>query len=719
MRRFHLGTKGIEILFSLIITFVFAWLSISPPKVFKAVIGRLEDVVYDIRLNASLSSHAVPKNPIAIVDIDEKSVREMGRWPWRREKLALLLQKLYAQGATVIAFDMLFSEAESNLTCTPDKLSQDAIFQKALEAGKGKVVLGTFLSNEHEISIGQLPNPVIKLDALHLTDLALPSMQSYISNIPMLQNAVENGGVLSIIPDSDGILRRYSLLQRYGDNLYPSLALEAVKVYLLEKNIAITAETLGNQKILTNVKLGQSIISTDGIGRVYIPYLGPSKTFKYYSASDIMNNKLPENSLQNLLIFVGTSAVGLGDVRATPVESVYPGVEIHASVAEGLFANHFPYVPSWEPGAELVLIISLGIILAVLFSVAGPFWIGSSTVFILVILYLGLNRLWQADSIIMPFVLPALLVILLGMFNIAYRVFIESRRRSELKHVFEQYVPVGRVNEILKNPEAADAFEGERKTMTVLFMDIRNFTSIAEKLNIIALKKLLNFFLTEMTTVIFKNGGTVDKYVGDMIMAFWGAPLSDEAHARHALLAGLDMLDTTQKIQDQLVKMDLPHIRIGIGINTGVMDVGDMGSTYRRAYTVLGDAVNLASRLESLTKYYHVGMLVGENTINNQTDFIFRLVDRVKVKGKDTVVSVYEPLRKELEKTMQAELKLYHMALDYYFKQKWVEAKKYFSELCKTFPESKLYQLYLMRVLDFEKSPPPPEWDGSWEHAEK
>jgi adenylate cyclase len=465
---------------------------------------------------------------------------------------------------------------------------------------------------------------------------------------------------------------------------------------------------------LGSIKLGNTAILTDPIGRVYVPYIGPARSFTYYSATDIINDRLPANTLQNTIVFVGTSAVGLGDVRATPVGSVYPGVEIHASVAEGLFANHFPYIPAWEPGAELVLILVLGIALTILFAVVGPFGIGSSAVLVLIALYMSLSRLWEMNNIIMPIMLPSLLVIILAIFNIAYRVFIESRRRSELKHVFEQYVPVGRVNEILKNPEAADAFEGERKTMSVLFMDIRDFTTISEKLNIIELKKLLNFFLTEMTTVIFKNSGTVDKYVGDMIMAFWGAPLADEAHAKHAIQAGIEMQATTLAIQGKLISMGLPHIRIGIGVNSGMMDVGDMGSTYRRAYTVLGDAVNLASRLESLTKVYGVGMLVGENAVANQTDFTFRLIDKVRVKGRHEMVSVYEPIEKKTK-----ELDLYHTALNYYFSQNWLEAKKIFSALVQDFPDVRLYQLYLMRILNFEKFPPSSDWDGSWEHTEK
>lgn len=716
MRRLQLGSRGMEVLFSLILTFVFAWISIAPPKILHSVLSRLEDLIYDVRLNALLPSHPVAKNPIVIVDIDEKSIREIGRWPWPREKITQLVKKMYAQGATVIAFDMLFSEPENVQNCGANTVNNDMLFKDALEQGKDKIILGSFLSNAHEISIGQLPTPAVELAPLHLTDLALPRMQSYISNIPLFENAVGHGGVLSIIPDTDGILRRYSLLQRYGDNLYPSLALAAVQLYLLEKNISISVVNIGKEKVIENIKLGNSRILTDEDGRVFIPYIGPAHSFPYYSASDVMNDRLPEDTLQNTIVFVGTSAVGLGDVRATPVGSVYPGVEIHANVAEGLFLNKFSYIPSWEPGAELILVLFLGILLTILFAFVGPVGIGIYTLTVISSLYFGMSWLWEKTYIILPLVIPSSLVIFLAVFHVTYRFFLESRRRTELKHAFEQYVPVGRVDEILKDPEAADAFEGERKTMSVLFMDIRNFTTISEKLNIIELKKLLNFFLTEMTTVIFKHSGTVDKYVGDMIMAFWGAPLPDNEHARHAVNAGVDMLATTQNIQDKLAEMGLPHVRIGVGINTGLMDVGDMGSTYRRAYTVLGDAVNLASRLESLTKYYGVGMLVGENTIAYQTGFEFRLIDKVKVKGRHETVRIYEPV---VDDDMKSILPAYNMALDYYFAKKWVEARQQFSALAKKFPDVKLFQLYLMRIIDFEKSPPPENWDGSWEHSEK
>jgi len=712
-------SRGTEIFFSLLITFVFAWLSIVPPSFFETALSRFENVAYDLRLSLLLPHYAKPTNPIAIVDVDEKSIRQEGRWPWPREKMAQLVQKLYAQGATVIAFDMLFSEPQQSYQYGPQ--DEDKMFADALRQGDGKIVLGTFLSNEHEISIGQLPPPAVQLVPLNLTDLSLPSRLSYISNIPLFENIAGHGGVLSITPDSDGILRRYSLLQRYGNNLYPSLALEAVKLYFLEKNISINIDNIGDEKLMSAINLGNHRLQTDSEGRVYIPYIGPPHTFTYYSASDILNNKLPPNQLKNKIIFVGTSAVGLGDVRATPVGAVYPGVEIHATVANGLFSNHFPYIPLWMPGARLSLIVILGIILSGVFAYRGPFSISIMTVLLIGGMFEAGTWLWQHENIIFPLMLPILLVLTLGIFSIAYGFSLENQRRNKLKQVFEQYVPSARVNEIIKNPEAAEAFEGERKVMSVLFMDIRNFTGISEKLSISELKKLLNFFLTEMTSVIFNHGGTIDKYVGDMVMAFWGAPLPDIQHARHSIEAGLDMLKLTNNLQEKLIQMNLPRIHIGIGVNTGVMNVGDMGSMYRRAYTVLGDAVNLASRLESLTKYYGVDMIVGESTIQGQDEFVFKLLDKVTVKGKNTAIAIYEPLGLRLAATPEtiAELAEHTNAIQAYFGQHWLQAKQLFSELEHKYPECIVYRIYRERISHFEQVPPPQDWDGVWEHLEK
>lgn len=712
MRKFSFNRKTVAIFYSLLITLVFIWFSLYPPHVADVLLKRLDYISYDIRLNLLIPPKAHPKNPIVIVDIDEKSLREIGRWPWSRENLSALVRGLYQQGVTVIAFDMLFPETQA---------IQDNVFAQTLSQKKNTNVLGIFFSSQNNPPVGMLSAPVVVLTAAQNKNLTLPAMQSYIANIDQLEQAAGHAGAISVIPDQDGVIRRYSLLQRYGDKLYPSLALEAMRLYLLEDKVSLQTEKVGSLSAIEAINLGNQRISTNDEGRVFIPYLGPSHTFPYYSATDIIHHRLPAERLQNALVFVGTSAVGLSDLRSTPVESVYPGVEIHANMAEALFANRFPYVPGWAPGAQLVLLVFLGVVLSIAFVYLGPLWIILISMLALISFFFGSLELWKNTEMVFPIILPIFLVVTLATFNMTYGFFTESRRRDELKKVFEQYVPTGHVAELIKHPESANIFEGERKVMSVLFMDIRNFTSISENLTIVELKKLLNFFLTEMTGVIFKHGGTIDKYVGDMVMAFWGAPLPDEDHAKHALAAGLDMLTVTEQVQKKLIETGLPNIRVGIGVNTGMMDVGDMGSAYRRAYTVLGDTVNLASRLESLTKYYGVKMICGESTVLGQDEFIFRLLDKVKVKGKHVGISIYEPLglRTAVSAETQTELQLYEKALAFYFQQNWLGSRDLFQQLQEQHPTELLFQIYINRIGLFIANPPPADWDGVWEHLEK
>ncbi len=748
MKHFSLSNKWIPIGIGLLLTLITAYLSISPPPVFRSVLQQLNNATYDSRQTLLLPKIAKPQYPIAIVDIDEKSLKAEGRWPWPRNKISDLLQQLYAQGATVIAFDMLFPEPEPNIASSMLKyleksqlatpaitrsiinvtpyFDNDALFAKTIAAGNDKVVLATFFDNANYQPVGLLPAPLMQLSSAQANDLVLSPMKTYIANVPVLENAAGHAGFMSIIPDSDGIIRHYSLVMRYGNNLYPSLALEAVRQYLLLNSTPLDIKKLGNHDVIESIRLGKEPIATEADGRVFIPYVGAAKSFPYFSATDVLNKRIQPNALQNTLVFVGTSAIGLNDIRSTSIAGVYPGVEIHANIAEGLFRGHFPYVPAWAPGAELIFILIAGILLSMLLVYVGPLWNLFITLSSFAGLFLGSAWLWKATGIILPIVLPLMQIFLLAIFNMIYGFFAETRKRFELRRVFTQYVPPDHVDEILKHPDDIAGLSGERKLMTVLFMDIRHFTTISEKLSIVELKKLLNFFFTEMTKIIFKHGGTVDKYVGDMIMAFWGAPLDDQLHAQHALAAALDMQLATEKLQAQLKNMNLPAVHIGIGINTGMMDVGDMGSSYRRAYTVLGDAVNLASRLESLTKYYGVGIIVGEQTYAaNKTSVLFRELDRVQVKGKELSVTIYTPTNDAPET-----IKLYHDALHHYYRKHWDQASEIFNELrrdtlsvspgdARSASLQNLCEIYLERIRAFKSHPPADDWNGVWVLQEK
>jgi adenylate cyclase len=313
-----------------------------------------------------------------------------------------------------------------------------------------------------------------------------------------------------------------------------------------------------------------------------------------------------------------------------------------------------------------------------------------------------------------------LLIVLLGVVKMAYGFLSERRSRKAIKGMFDQYVPPAHIDEMLHNPDAY-TFAGESREMTVLFADIRDFTTVSEALTATELKQLLNEFFTPVTGIIFEHNGTVDKYVGDMVMAFWGAPLKDLHHRYNGVNAGLYILDRVEELCAEFEAKGFPRVKIGVGINSGMMNVGDMGSVYRRAYTVLGDAVNLASRLEGLTKYYGVKFLLGEQTVNGLEGFVCRLIDKVKVKGKDKAVKIYEPMCRTADATpeLRDSIEEYEKALNCYFRKDWDTAQTQFEALQQKFPQALLYKIYLERVESLRHEILPEDWDGSYQHMSK
>jgi adenylate cyclase len=732
-------SKRIPILFGFILVALAIWLLITPIKNIQLVIERLENLGYDLQLRTRvLTDTKHHQSPVAIIDIDDQSLKALGRWPWSRGQLATLTNELAKEGAAVIAFDIFFSEAEKNMAesvmqklranqrLTPDiaagltkelaLFNDDKVFAQSLAATPSVLALG-FLPRQQEQN--QLPPPLLTLASSEQKELQIIKAFGYISNIPLLQQAAKHGGFINIFPDSDGIIRHAALLIRYGNNVYPSLALQAVLTFL-NADIKLITPFYGDSRRLEGIQLDSYVIPTDAKGQVLIPFIGKSYTFPYYSALDVLNHKLPKDALLGKILFVGTSATGLGDLQATAIQNPFPGVEIQATLVNGMLEKNFSYKPAWTYGANLFLTALLGIISAIFFPFLGP----RSLVLIVIVvppslLFLN-NWIWHETGLIMSFLIPALIVLSLAIMNIIYGYLFESRRRERLKNMFGQYVPAKHIDEMLKT-SSDYALHGEDRDMTVLFADIRNFTSISEGMPASELVEMLNTFFTPMTEVIFKHRGTIDKYVGDLIMAFWGAPLQDRFHARHALYAALEMRTKIKELQSILSERNWPPIQVGIGINSGLMSVGDMGSRFRRNYTVLGDAVNLASRVEGLTKFYGVDIIVTQYTIHHQNRFIFRKLDHVRVKGKKYGIDIYELIGRitELTSELEQELELYHKALDYYFLQKWDDAEVLMDQLHQAYPDSHLYKIYLRRIKEFKENPLPPDWDGVYVHAVK
>jgi adenylate cyclase len=592
--------------------------------------------------------------------------------------------------------------------------------------------------DDPRVQVGTLkPSTVRLLDPnVNVETLTRRNYVGQLSNVDVIQESALGQGFFNSAPDSDGYIRRALTVVEHKGELYSSLSLEMARLYNLSEQIEIETEFIPalNWHSMTAVRFGQTRIPTDAYGRVLVPYRGGQKSFPYYSATDILHGRIAPELLENGLALVGTSAVGLADLRATPVGVQYPGVEVHANVLEGILqaakraapgqeqevTELFSFRPDWWSQALFVQVLLLGLILTLWLPFLGPVQmalVGGISAAMVV----GFNLyLWQVQKIELPLLQPLVLVMLITTYNMVRGFFKENSSRQQIKSMFDQYVPPAHIDQMLDDPESVN-LEGERKEMSVLFSDIRSFTSISERLSANDLKDMLNEYFSPITKSIFEHQGTIDKYVGDMVMAFWGAPLDDPNHAEHAVIGGFDMLRITAELRAVFAAKGWPEIYVGIGINTGEMNVGDMGSEYRRAYTVLGDAVNLGSRLEGLTKFYGVEFLVSETTKAQCTNIEFRPIDRVKVKGKDVAVAIFEPICKkgELSEQENDELQLLLDAYDAYLEQRWLDAQVLYTKLQQQNPNRKLYQVYLERIELLREQDLGSDWDGSYTHTSK
>ncbi len=728
--RFRTGA----ILVGLLLVVLGAWIQLTDTAGIKLLRERLDYLAYDLRLNLTLAENQQPHPDILIVDIDEESLQQEGRWPWSRQRLAELTQQLTLNGAAVISFDMVFAEPETHpaqlllalddptlvphrdlLEALATESATDTVFAQRL--GDTDSVLGFFFNND-SILTQSPPHPAYTISDNSLP-LVPPRFTGYTENISVLREQASQG-FITVIPDADGVVRRVPLLIGHNDSLYPSLSLETARLFLLADNIGLDTKPIGSIEAIEHVEIAGLKIPTDESGKVLIPYRAPDTSFNRISARDILNGTISANQLDGRIVLVGTSAQALADLRPTPVQSVLPGVYVHAYVIAGILDNHFPYQPGWSSGLNLFIIILFGLLLAIISPILGPLTLISIS-FLITGIFLSLNiYLWKTQGLALDQVIPLFTLITIAGFNAINGFLFESQRRQQLKDMFGQYVPPPLVEAMNKDP-AHYSLHGETREMSVLFADIRSFTSISESLSATELASLLNRYFTPMTEIIFNHRGTIDKYVGDMVMSFWGAPLPNQQHASDAIAAALHMLEATEALRQQFIDEGLPEIYIGIGINSGQMNVGDMGSQFRRAYTVLGDSVNLASRLEGTTKYYGVSLVVGERTRELAPEYLYRQLDRVKVKGKSTAVAVFEPIAKRVDATPEqvAMADAMQAGLKAFWRQDWDSATRLFNELAEQFPEDTLHGLYLDRIASLRNCTLPPDWDGVFERREK
>lgn len=703
-------------------------------------VQRLENYTYDQRLQWTMPGTVDPR--IVIVDIDERSLQEQGHWPWPRHQIAKMMDVLFdTYQIDVLGFDVIFAEpdgssglgqleqlARTDLKDNPafnealarlrPSLRYDQVFADALK--DRRIALGYYFRHDGQADsrVGSLPKPALAAGSFDAAQVGAVQATGYAANLEVLQQAAASGGFFNASPlvDADGVLRRISLLQMLDGQLYETLSLAVTRLVMEGPELALNyADSDQSALALESLQLGNRRIPIDENVAALVPYRGKQGSFVYVSASDVLQKKVPPDVLFGAIVLVGTTAPGLLDLRSAPMQESYAGVELHANMIAGMLDGDIKERPAYVLGLNLVFILLMGGFLALTLPALSPLAATALTAGTTLAMLAGNLYFWQIQNLILPLASSLVLISALFIFNMSYGYFVDARGKRMLARLFGQYVPPELVDEMAKDP-GAYSLEGSSRDMTVLFSDVRGFTTISEGLDPRQLTQLMNEFLTPMTHVIHHHRGTIDKYMGDAIMAFWGAPVPDPDHARNALLAAMEMVAKLDSLQDHFQSRGWPPIKVGVGLNTGDMTVGNMGSAFRLAYTVMGDAVNLGSRLESLTKNYGVDIMVSEFTSARVPDFAFRELDCVRVKGKDKPVKIYEPIGPEsdLKPGEREELALYNEALTLYRSQQWAPARQAFARLQERSPLRALYQLYLERLAHFEQQPPPADWDGTY-----
>lgn len=715
------------------------WMELNSSVHNSGFFQRIESLLSDLRLKVSLAVEPPPKSDakISIIDIDERSLLNEGQWPWSREKFGLLVNRLAELGVVVVIFDVSFPEPQTNpvekiMPFVKDPARQEQLkeFSSFVDADSlfaarlqdTDVILGYFFHKEEEIRVGILPQAIKTLEPEQAKNLVSIEMNGYAANIKKLQEATLSAGFVTTFPDNDGIVRRSPLVIEHEGKLYASLSLSAAMAYLFVEDVGIETESVGNVETYRSLQVGELPAYTDAVGRVIIPYRGGAQTYPYISATDVLQQKVNKEELDGGIVFIGASAIGIADLRSTPVGPQYPGVEVHANILDSLLTGYFPYNPDWEPAFTFAAQIVLILFLIWILPRSGPVAMLAISVLVLLTVFISNFWFWQYQQLDLPLTGSFLIVASLMLLFVANGFLKENATKKHIKGMFDQYVPAAHIDRMINNPEEY-GFAGDNRDMTVLFSDIRSFTTISENLSATELKLMLNTYFTPITKEIFDHEGTIDKYVGDMVMAFWGAPISDPLHPQHAVDAAINMLTITEQLKPMFLAQGLPEVNIGVGVNTGKMNVGDMGSTYRRSYTVLGDAVNLGSRLESITKFYGVKLLIGEGTFDRleKDRYLIHLIDRIIVKGKEEAIRVYEPVcfMEDATEVQKDQVQGFSEAYQLYLNQDWGACEIRLRQLIDLYPERVLFQVYLDRIDTLKQQSLPENWDGTFRHTSK
>lgn len=713
-----------------------------------STLERLDHLIYDMRLRATMPRTLDTR--VVIVDVDDASLARQGQWPWARDTMARLTTELLVrQQVAVLGFDVMFLEPDrssglqrlrqiasgplrnmTGLAAEIERLAptldHDITFAAALR--NRRVALGYYFTRTPVPSAkGRLPSaPLLPPDTFPEGASYATVWSGFGASLPMLAEAAPVAGFLNTLigETGDGVIRSVPLIARYegehaNPGYYESLALAVYRLANGSPPVRPLLAPGGAMQRLDSLALGRLRIPVDQNASMQVPFRGPGGadggSFRYVAAADVVEGRLAPGELKDKIVLMGATAPGLQDLRATPVGAAFPGVEVHANIVSGLLDQRLFAVPDYAPGYEVLTVLVAGLVLAFglsLLSAPRAVLLGAGTAAVLI----GLSTwLYTGYSLVLPLASALVMTALAFALNMSWGYFVESRARRGLVRLFGTYVPPQLVDEMLVRP-GSYSMRAESKEMTVLFCDMRDFTRLSEQMAPAELQAFLNTVFSRLTNVISAHRGTVDKYMGDCVMAFWGAPIDTPDHAALAVRAALDMADAVRDINRIHRAGGRPEISVGIGINSGVMSVGDMGSAARRSYTVVGDAVNLASRLEGLSGHYGVEIVASGTTRDLAPDCCtWQELDSVLVKGRAQAVAVFTPLTTEAAIAAQrtGQLQRWSQVLAAYRRQDWATGRNLLAPLLAADAKKVLYQLYAQRLASMALRPQDPDWDGA------
>ncbi len=725
--RFNSLLLGLTVYLSLVVLYFLH------PQVLADIEGRLLDARFKLR------GEAATTGMVAMVAIDEQSLKELGRWPWSREVLAELIAKVDAMQPGAIGLDIVFSEpqhdgflqqldalegvsesSKSQLRAAYRGRSPDELLAGVIAQSR-RVVNGHFFYLDAAQAESELHYSKEQLNRL-LASSSVAAVRSPLErfpsweaqavrpNIPIIANAGRGAGYFNFSPGHDGLIRYAPLVMRFGGAFYPLLALQTLAVYLDDAPIIVHAEEYG----ITQISLGDYPIMTDELGMIAINYRGGPKHIQTISALDLLKGRVEQNALAGKMVLIGVTAIGVFDAHSTSFGPQFPGLEIQANVAENILAGDY----ITRSGIEVMIDVTTMLLLITLLSIVLPYIRSSQNRFFvaiaIILLYSSGNYLLFSEKNLWINLTYPLLAWLLTYLSInVYLAFLVEYRYSHVRAAFKHFIHPDLVDQLTHNQELLH-FGGQQKELSVLFSDIRDFTKISENLSPTELAQFMQCYMDPMTEQVLNHNGTLDKYIGDAIMAIYGAPVPTDKHPLDACNTALAMVDALAGIGRECPQLaDVFPVEMGIGINTGEMVVGNLGSSFHFTYTCLGDEVNLASRLEGLTKSYGVSVIVSENTYQKVKEhFILRELDEVRVKGKQLPIRIFELCARSMSPSEKVALEQWSKALTEYRAQRWQQASNGFNALLELWPDDKSCLLYLQRCDHFLAHPPAQPWDG-------